>query len=129
MVRHRARPVGLSCESKCADLRDGGFAYGRLTRDDTYTYVDPVNCPIPFSCATQTNSIAAIKPGWTVGAGIETKLWGNWSGRIEYLYMELDGLGTSVFSLSNGNPAVVLTTTSHEFTDSILRVGLNYEWQ
>jgi opacity protein-like surface antigen len=58
------------------------------------------------------------------------KLWGNWSGRIEYLYMNLTGLGTSNFKLTSGNPTpIFLTTTSHDFTDNIVRVGLNYQWQ
>jgi len=112
-----------------------GFAYGELKRDDNYIYSGFGFCAsgTPPNCTPQSNSTSAIKPGWTAGAGMEMKLWGNWSGRIEYLYMELAGLGTSSFVLTNGNPPlppfVTLTTTSHNFTDNILRVGLNYQWR
>lgn len=111
----------------------GGFAYGELRRDDNYIYSGFFFCNSPpagaGACTPQSNSINAIKPGWTLGGGMEMKLWGNWSGRIEYLYMELDGLGTSTFTLTSGNPTpIFLTTTSHVFTDNILRVGLNYQF-
>lgn len=112
----------------------GGFAYGELRRDDNYIYSGFLFCNSPpagaGACTPQSGSASAIKPGWTAGAGAEMKLWGNWSGRIEYLYMELEGLGTSTFTLTSGNPTpIFLTTTSHAFTDNILRVGLDYQWQ
>jgi outer membrane immunogenic protein len=110
----------------------GGFAYGKLTRNDTYTYFDDFFCnagPAAGNCTPQNNSISATKTGWTIGGGVEGKIWGNWSGRIEYLYLQLDGLGTSTFNLTSGNPPlVVLTTTTHAFSDNILRVGLNYQF-
>jgi opacity protein-like surface antigen len=31
-------------------------------------------------------SVLAIKPGWTVGAGVEGRLFGNVTGKVEYLY-------------------------------------------
>ncbi len=44
--------------------------------------------------------------------------------------MDLAGLGTSTFVLTSGNPTpIFLTTTSHTFTDNILRVGINYHWK
>ncbi len=109
----------------------GGFAYGDLKRDDNYIYSSFLFCNSPpagaGACTPQSSSTSAIKPGWTAGGGMEMKLWGRWSGRIEYLYMELAGLGTSTFTLTSGNPTpIFLTTTSHAFTDNILRVGLNY---
>jgi outer membrane immunogenic protein len=111
-----------------------GFAYGELRRDDNYIYSSFLFCNSPpagaGACTPQSSSTSAIEPGWTAGAGIEMKLWGNWSGRIEYLYMDLAGLGSSTFTLTSGNPTpIFLTTTSHDFTDNILRVGLNYQWQ
>jgi outer membrane immunogenic protein len=107
----------------------GGFAYGELHRNDNYNYSFTFFCSSGSTpnCTPQSNSMSAIKPGWTAGAGMEMKLWGNWSGRVEYLYMQLAGLGTSNFVLTSGNPSpIFLTTTSHNFTDNILRVGLNY---
>ena len=109
----------------------GGLAYGKLTRDDTYTYNDTYYCNAgtePY-CTPQSNSISAVKTGWVIGGGVETALSGHWTGRIEYLYMNLAGLGTSNFVLTNGNPYPInLTTNSHQFTDNILRFAINYRF-
>ena len=34
------------------------------------------------------------KAGWTLGAGIEARLWGNWTGKVEYLYMDFGRVST-----------------------------------
>jgi len=59
-----------------------------------------------------------MRIGWTVGAGIEYRLSRNWSGKLEYLFVDL-GRGT-YFS------GVAGTQTDLRFTDHIARVGLNY---
>ena len=59
-----------------------------------------------------------------MGAGVETILWPNVTGRFEYLYVTLPGLGSSSVTL----PQAKTTTSSNRFTDNILRVGLNYRF-
>jgi outer membrane immunogenic protein len=56
--------------------------------------------------------------GWTVGAGIEYKLSANWSGKIEYLYLDLGS--RTYFSGFAG------TQSDVKFRDHIARVGINY---
>jgi opacity protein-like surface antigen len=47
-------------------------------------------------------SFSSNKTGWTIGGGVETKLWGGWSAKLEYLYV---GLGTLTDSFGAGvNP-------------------------
>jgi outer membrane immunogenic protein len=53
------------------------------------------------------------KAGWTVGGGIEGRLAGNWTARLEYLYLDL---GT------------VATAFNSRVTDNIVRAGLNYKF-
>jgi outer membrane immunogenic protein len=109
----------------------GGFAYGKLKRDDTYTYNSQFFCnsgtePI---CTPQSNSVSATKTGFAVGGGLDVLLTDRWIGRIEYLYLDLDGLGASTFALTSGNPPLVnLTTNSHRFTDNIVRVAISYRF-
>jgi outer membrane immunogenic protein len=68
--------------------------------------------------------------GWTVGGGVETKLWNsNWSAKLEYLYVDL-GSVTTAFAV--GGPFVFggvayHTVTTANFRDNIVRVGLNYQ--
>jgi outer membrane immunogenic protein len=40
---------------------------------------------------------SSTKPGWTAGGGIETRLWGPWLARAEYLYADF---GTAPVSIS-----------------------------
>ncbi len=111
----------------------GGLAYGELRRDDDYIYSSFLFCNSPpagaGACTPQGNSTRGVQLGWTAGGGVETKLWGNWSGRIEYLYMQLAGLGTSTVALTSGNPTpIFVTTTSHTFTDNIVRIAVSYNF-
>jgi iron complex outermembrane recepter protein len=71
-------------------------------------------------------SVLAIKPGWTVGAGLEGRLFGNVTGKVEYLYMDF---GTLSGSFTNGLTAmpIMLATNSH-ITDKVVRAGINYKF-
>jgi outer membrane immunogenic protein len=56
--------------------------------------------------------------GWTVGGGVEYKLTRNWSGKLEYLYMDLGR--SSYFA------GIAGTQTDVRFRDHIARAGINY---
>ena len=72
----------------------------------------------PFSNIT-------INRGWTVGGGIEARLCGNLTGRIEYLYLDL---GTT-HALANNQTVMTLTTQlSSRVTDQLVRAGINYKF-
>jgi outer membrane immunogenic protein len=60
--------------------------------------------------------------GYTYGSGIEASLGGNWTGKIEYLYVDL-GTRSNLFAALPGPQ--FLTTRVH---DNIFRVGVNYRF-
>jgi outer membrane immunogenic protein len=62
-------------------------------------------------------SSSDTRVGWTVGAGVERKFSPNWSGKLEYLYMDF---GTKTFFSGTLNQADV------SFHDHIFRAGFNY---
>lgn len=64
--------------------------------------------------------------GWTVGAGLEASLGGNWTGKIEYLYMDFGKYNTSGVLLLNAPP--IRVDLASRVTDNILRVGVNYRF-
>ena len=77
---------------------------------------------------------STTKSGWTVGAGVETSLaWmgapGNWSAKLEYLYVDL-GTVTNTFTVPlTATPAASYTfASSSHIRDNIIRVGLNYRF-
>jgi outer membrane immunogenic protein len=63
-----------------------------------------------------------LKFGYAVGAGLETQFRGGWSGKIEYLYMDL-GTVTSQVTLADRSGAV-----TSDIRDHIIRVGLNHRF-
>ncbi len=60
--------------------------------------------------------------GYTYGSGIEAALGGNWTGKVEYLYVDL-GTRSNLFAALPGPQ--FLTTRVH---DNVFRAGLNYRF-
>jgi outer membrane immunogenic protein len=83
----------------------GGYAYGNVKSTITEAGVT----------AFSNNR---TQGGWTVGSGVEAALGGNWTGKIEYLYLNL-GNKTDSFG-----PGTQFTNT--EIRENLFRVGLNY---
>jgi outer membrane immunogenic protein len=59
--------------------------------------------------------------GWTAGGGIETVLWGNWSSKTEYLYVDV-GEGDTLRDL----PGAFAITADHKF--HLFRSGIVYRF-
>lgn len=105
----------------------GGLAYGNFSGSSV---------TLPLNIGTWSS----LRAGWTVGAGAEAALGSNWSVKFEYLYMDLGNVGGSTASnttVTAVGPIQGITTTTTQtlayafntrFTDSILRVGLNYKF-
>lgn len=90
----------------------GGFAYGGVK---TSTAED-------FGSALQGSSIniSETRTGWTAGSGVEAALGGNWTGKIEYLYLDLGAQS------GTGRLGLLSTNFSSEIREHIFRAGLNY---
>ncbi|SRR5579871_3886885 len=74
---------------------------------------------LAFTLPLGTASSGDTRVGYTVGAGIEHKFTPNWSGKLEYLYMDF---GTRTYFAGTANQADV------SFRDHVLRAGINYEF-
>jgi outer membrane immunogenic protein len=70
-----------------------------------------------FALAGTPTSSSDTRVGWTVGAGVERKFSSNWSGKLEYLYLDL---GTKTYFAGTVDQADV------SFHDHIFRAGINY---
>ena len=66
-------------------------------------------------------SFSRTQSGWVAGGGIELRLWQRWTGKLEYLHLDLGS--TSNFMV--GALPDTVTTTSQIRSD-IVRLGLNY---
>jgi outer membrane immunogenic protein len=88
-----------------------GVAYGQVKSDYLFT---PGAAVLSFK---------DTKAGWTGGAGIEAALAGNWSAKLEYLYLDL---GKNELTTTVGGANVL--TVDRRFQDHIARVGVNYRF-
>ena len=94
----------------------GGLAYGEVNTGETIAALTP------FS----TN---ATNFGWTAGAGIEGVIGGNWTARLEYLYVDLGRVnGAFLTTLGAFGGGVLSANYSSRVTDNIVRVGINYKF-
>jgi outer membrane immunogenic protein len=69
-----------------------------------------------FAQATATNT------GWTAGGGLEAALVGNWTAKVEYLYVDLGKFNCGL------NCGAGLTTDNVSFHTNLLRAGVNYKF-
>ena len=120
----------------------GGLAYGKVDVEGTSALGDPLD---NFSPITQAFGHSNVNTGWVVGSGTEGKLanFPGWTYRIEGLYMDLGHLDTTsvasgsscTFIVGGSNPCGTpgfqsggqVHTHTH-FTDTILRLGVNYQF-
>jgi len=107
----------------------GGLAYGDIRSSETITGGSPPQPPASFGFNT-------VRAGWTIGTGYEGHIVGNWTWKIEYLFVDLGDIGgtalTSIVSSGVGycdtHVCHLGTSFNSTFTDNIVRVGFNYKW-
>jgi outer membrane immunogenic protein len=110
--------VGVLVDPKVLLYATGGLAYGQVDSSATIGIV-----PTAFSAVSSTNV------GYTVGAGIEGVIGGNWTARLEYLYVDLGRVNGSFQTAIGGLGGGVLSSNySSRVTDNVLRVGVNYKF-
>jgi len=109
--------IGVLATPKVLLYATGGLAYGEVDSSESIGIV-----PSAFS-SSSTNV------GWTLGAGIEGVIAGNWTAKLEYLYVDLGKVSgsflTTIPALGGG---FVSSNYSSRVTDNVLRVGLNYKF-
>ncbi len=88
----------------------GGYAYGNIRTTATQN----------VGLASAAVSTDSGRSGYVLGSGVEAALGGNWTGKIEYLYLNLGNRNTAFTAF--GAPQ----TLSTELRENIFRVGLNY---
>ncbi|MBI5129089.1 MAG: porin family protein [Rhodopseudomonas palustris] len=85
-----------------------GYFTGGFAAANVKTTVTEVGL-VPFA-------LSETRTGWTIGSGVEAALGGNWTGKIEYLYLDL----------GNRNDTFGTQALRTQYRESIFRAGLNY---
>jgi len=102
--------VGLTPASGWLFYATGGLAYGPLLADGSAVPA----APLGFSSDTNV--------GWTLGVGVEAALAGDWTWKLEYLYLKPED-ANHVVSV----PGFTFTANGHAY-DNLVRAGLNYRF-
>jgi outer membrane immunogenic protein len=113
--------LGLTCETANRWLGTTrlrlGYAFDRflpyLTGGAAFGSVRASINPGPIVSATDT------RLGWTFGGGLEYAFMGNWTAKVEYLYVDLGSFDT-------GFTAPIVNNVS--FKEHVVRGGLNYKF-
>jgi outer membrane immunogenic protein len=113
-----------SCQTKSNLL---GTARARVgyALDRTLIYVTggAAFAPVQAGLNPSSSFDTATKFGWAAGAGVEFAVYGNWSAKAEYLYIDLASASCS--TVANCGTA---TGSSVAFTENVVRGGLNYRF-
>jgi len=126
--------IGITVTPTVLPYITGGLAYGQIRVSETVSGTNVRGTPgangATFTPGGGSFSNTTTKAGWTIGAGIECVLQGNWTGKIEYLYVDLGTVSgsfpTSLVAVSGG--PLIAGYSSH-VTDNIVRAGLNYKFR
>jgi outer membrane immunogenic protein len=102
----------------------GGYAYGKTELNAVTTHNFSSGCPLLCTAGT----FSSTRSGWTIGGGLETQLWGNWTGRIEYLYVDLGTISGTASNIAAPGVVTAQINASAHITDNIVRAALNYKF-
>lgn len=100
----------------------GGAAF--TTLNGSFSFADSTP-------TTESGSISSTKVGYTVGGGVEAKLWANWSVKAEYLYVDFGRVSVTsnnLFETGFGPVPAQVFTHSLDLKANVARVGLNYHF-
>jgi iron complex outermembrane recepter protein len=111
----RAR-LGVSVTPDAIAYVTGGVAVGEVMTAGTVFGFDGDGNPV---------SSHNTKAGYAVGGGVEGRLVGNWTAKMEYLYLDLGMVMTTPAPAQN---ATLAASFNSRITDNILRLGVNYKF-
>jgi opacity protein-like surface antigen len=115
----RAR-LGVTVTPDAIAYVTGGVAVGEVMTAGTVFGFDDNGNPVNTIVSSHNT-----KAGWTAGGGLEGRLAGNWTAKIEYLYLDLGTITTIPAPTPGATTAVAFNS---RITDNLLRVGVNYKF-
>jgi outer membrane immunogenic protein len=99
----------------------GGLAIGHIETEGVLTGFTAASAP-----TSAAFSYDKTKLGWTVGGGLEGRLSGNWTAKIEYIYADYGSVSGTGLLTTNVVP--LRAEFDSQVTDHVLRAGINYKF-
>lgn len=72
------------------------------------------------------NTVSRI--GWTVGGGVEAPLFGNWIGRMEYLYANFGTTTSYIITVPSAGAFITNIAEPEKLSEQIFRLGVSYQF-
>jgi outer membrane immunogenic protein len=88
---------------------------------ETVQVVDTINVNFGGTVPIPTSNVTGRQSGWTAGAGFEYAFSRGVSAKIEYLYLGLGTINSTLLPL-----AAVNANVTHKLSDNIVRAGVNF---
>lgn len=122
-IKGSAACGAATCETKNNWLATArarvGYAFDRylpyITVGGAFGEIEATNTNPGFGTAKHTAM------GWTAGAGLEYAFMGNWTAKLEYLYMDLG-------SFDCGTACSAAVPANVDFKANVVRAGVNYKF-
>jgi len=112
--------VGVAVTPETLAYVTAGVPFGTVTSSGT------VSGATATGTATATPfNVETFRFGWAVGAGLESRLFANWTGRIEYLHSDL-GSFRAMPNMAAGMTAAF--DSDAQVRIDAIRVGVNYKF-
>jgi outer membrane immunogenic protein len=108
----------------------GGPALARIETNSVFVSgLGAVNAPA-FPTTVAPSNVSLDRVGLALGTGIETALSSNWTAKLEYLYLDLGSVSSTLLTVSpQGGPNAGLAVThTSAIRDHIIRAGINYRF-
>lgn len=115
----RAR-LGVNVTPDAVAYVTGGLAVGEVMTAGTVFGFDADGNPVNTIISSHNT-----RAGFALGGGIEGRLAGNWTAKIEYLHLDLGTVTTIPAPAVNSTTAAAFNS---RISDNILRVGINYKF-
>lgn len=99
----------------------GGGAWMGIDTNESISFALTPGVTVINSAA----SFSDTKGGYSVGAGVEMRLWAGWTAKVEWVRLDVSGLNhTFLFAAPGGS----LNTKTNHIRDDIVRAGLNWKF-
>ncbi len=107
----------------------GGVAFQNFTNSATCqtSVSDPICVFNGAGTAFSTATNSSTRTGWTVGAGIDARIFGNWMLRAEYRYSDFGTWNNSLLLAAN-TPITTTANTSLKINTQIGMIGIAYKF-
>ena len=137
--------VGVLVNPNMMVYGTGGLAYGEDRASGTITLAPPsgvsasasaTSGAFSFSCSAvgpasttcYVGSSSRTSVGYAAGAGLEYHLWGNFTGKLEYLHIGLSGQTVNLISPPPSSAGVFLGYGFNRQGFDLVRAGINYKF-